>query len=451
MQSLIDAGFKGGIYPVNPKDGEAFGARIYTSVLDIPDTVDYVISTVSAQCAPQLVADCAAKGVKAIHFFAAGFSEIEDEEGKQLESEIIRLARQSGIRVIGPNCMGLYCPATGLSFAVNLPEQSSFPKQSGTVGLLSQSGANSTYCIREASARGVYFSKAISYGNASDLNEADFMEYLTYDPATKIITAYVEGVKDGPRFARALKVASKAKPVIMFKGGATGNGVRTAASHTSAMAGSDSLWDSVLRQAGAIRVYSIEEIVDVVSLFLHMSPPKGRNTAIIGWGGGAGVKAADECSNAGLILPVLPVEIRQTLKNIYGTEAGLIFGNPVDVFRLTGSEKLVDSIKVIANSDQIDLLIIYVSFDIFSLTDGKDTIKTYVESILRLNSVVDKPIAVVLDSHPTDRSKWLASEAHVRLSEAGFPVYPSITRAADAISKFIQYHQWHQRNSETDD
>ncbi len=450
MYALVGSGFRGKIYAVNPSGGEIDGTKIYVSIKDIPDSVDYVISAIPAQHTPQLIADCATKGVKAIHFFTSGFSEIEDEEGEHLESEILKVVRHSGIRVIGPNCMGLYCPRTGLSFALELPKQSGFPKQSGQVGLFAQSGGNSIYCIREASARGVYFSKVVSYGNAVDLNEADFLEYLAGDSETEVIAAYIEGVKDGVRFARVLKEATKVKPVIIFKVGATETGTRAAASHTGAIAGATKVWESLLRQFGAIQVYSMEEIIDVSLVFLHVSLPKGRNTAIIGVGGGISVIAADECSNAGLTLPTLPVQLRRRLRDMNISEAGRIFTNPVDMDPFTVPEMLADSIRAIADCDQIDLLIIHVAFDMWSLIDVNDVTTAYVEAILDLEGTIDKPVAVVLHFCGVDRAKGLASQAQSRLCEAGFAVFPSIGRAASAINKVIEYHEWCQRRNEGD-
>ena len=203
MQGLVNFGYKGKVYPVSPSGGEISGLTIYRNVKDIPNKVDYVIAVIPAKYAPKLVVDCAAKGVKAIHFYTAGFSEIEDQEGKKLESETLRTARRNNIRLIGPNCMGIYCPDTSLTFS----SEQELPKQGGPLGFFSQSGQNSVQCIQEGASRGVYFSKAISYGNASDLNESDFLEYFTYDSGTEIIVAYLEGVKDSPRFRRVLKKA----------------------------------------------------------------------------------------------------------------------------------------------------------------------------------------------------------------------------------------------------
>lgn len=441
MQILMDAGFKGKIYPINPIGGEVFGSKIYPSIKDIPGNVDYVISAIPARYTPQLVADCATKGVKAIQFFTSGFSEIEGDKGKQLESEILRIARQSGIRIIGPNCLGLYCPRTGLSFGRN------FPKQGGWLGFLSQSGGLSTYCIREASRRGIYFSKLVSYGNASDLNETDFLEYFTDDPETKIITAYIEGVRNGSRFIEAIKRATKVKPVIILKVGTTESGTRAVASHTSAIAGSNIIWENALKQAGAIQVRDMDELLDVALLFSRFTPPKGRNTAIVGMGGGASVLSADDCANAGLSLPPLPAQTRQKLKDICALEAGRFFGNPVDINVSMDPEMILKAINTILDCDQVDLLIIHMTFEA-ALIDSKEVFRPYIESILKLNIAAIKPVAVVLHFLATAEAKQLASEAHVRLSEAGFPVYPSLRRAASAINRFIEYHAWYQGNQE---
>ena len=450
VRSLLDYGFKGKIYPIGSGDGEVFDLKIYPSIKDIPGSVDYVISAIPVRSTPQLVADCATKGVRAIQFFTSGFSEIEDKAGEQLELEILRIARQGGIRIIGPNCMGLYCPVTGLSFSLDFPGQKGFPKRSGSLGLIAQSGGNSFYSVREAATRGVYFSKVISYGNACDLNEADFLEYLADDPETKIIAAYIEGLRNSPRFTTVLRRATKAKPVIVFKAGTTEIGTRIAASHTSAIAGSNVIWESFLKQAGAIQVYSIEEVVDVALLFSCGFNPKGRNTAVIGAGGGVSVQSADNCSNAGLTLPMLPTQVKRKLNDIYVTEAGRIFRNPVDIAPFTGSEVLLNAIKVIADCERIDLLIMHVAFDAWSLIDRNDVVKPYIEAMLNLTTVVNKPVAIALHSHATDEAKQLASEAQVKLSEVGFPVYPSVKRAATAISRFMQYREWLEGNNNDD-
>ena len=273
LEALIKFGYKGRLYPLNPGGGEVLGLKVYKNVQEIPDPVDYIISAIPAKNTPQLVADAAAKGVKAIHFFTSGFGEIENIEGEKLQAEILTLARRGGVRIIGPNCLGLYCPQSGLTFN---PEVS---QEIGSVGMISQSGGNASHAIAEGNTRGIHFSKVISMGNGADLNESDYLEYLTHDPETKIITAYLEGIKEGPRFLKALKAAAKIKPVIIFKVGNSESGAEAAASHTTALAGSSRVWEGLLRQAGAIQVHSIEEMIDVVrSLSKYAGSPGDKNS-----------------------------------------------------------------------------------------------------------------------------------------------------------------------------
>jgi acyl-CoA synthetase (NDP forming) len=434
LDAIIDAGFKGRIYPISPNGGKISGLEIYPSIKDVPDRIDYVISAIPAKLTPQLVTDCAAKGVRAIHIFSSGLSELGNEEGRALESQIANIAKQNNIRIIGPNCMGIYCPKAGLSFTVN------FPRESGSVGYIAQSGGHSLYGVREAAMRGIRFSKAISYGNACDLNESDFLEYLTQDPETRVIAIYIEGVKDGHHFFQALKEATKVKPVIVYKAGNTEAGASAAASHTNAMVGSKIIWESLLKQTGAIQVYSIEEIIDVALLFNHLSSPSGKKVAIIGVGGGAGVQAADACSNAGLTVPPLSTEVRQKLKDIFRTEAGMSFKNPIDLSP-SRHEQIQEAIKLVTNLEQVDLSIIHMSLDFQPISDNRPLVNETTNSIIRLEPGTNKHVVVILQQVTLPESKQLASEAQIALSKAGFPVFPSASRAANAISKFIQYHQ----------
>jgi acyl-CoA synthetase (NDP forming) len=278
LEGLIEIEFDRPLYLVNPKGGEIKGHKVYTSLKDVPGNIDYVIGLVNAQIAPRLVEECAEKGVRAIHFCTAGFSETGEEQRIKLESELAEVARRKGIRIIGPNCMGIYCPQSRLSFSP------AFLKESGPVGVISQSGGNSIYLVRQAALRGVRFSKVISYGNACDINETDLLEYLANDADTKIIALYIEGIKDGKRFRRALEEATKEKTVILLKGGATEGGARAAAGHTAALAGSRTTWDALCKQLGIISVSSIEEMIDVLVTFLFLPLPRGRNALLFGAG-----------------------------------------------------------------------------------------------------------------------------------------------------------------------
>jgi acyl-CoA synthetase (NDP forming) len=441
VKAFIDAGFRGSLYPINPAGGEVLGLKIYTNIREIPGPVDFVISAIPARFVLQLLDDCIAKRVKAIHLFTAGFAETEGETGKQLQSQILAIAQAHGIRLIGPNCMGLYCPKTGISFARDLPNQDGFSRIAGQFSFISQSGGNSIYCIRNANTAGINFSKVVSYGNAIDIDEVDLLEYLSNDNDTTIIGAYIEGVKDGRRLMKTLKNITRTKPVIILKVGETEEGTRAAASHTGALAGSKVLWPYLFKQTGVIQADSIDEIVDIAKLFLNIKVPKGRNTVIFGTGGGATVKAADDCTIYGLKLPAISKELRMELTRIYGAEAGNIFKNPLDLMPILSVDKLVQTLKMIADEDITDLLILQVAFDTWSLIEKSYAIKLYIDATIKLKSMIDKPVISVFHYVAADESDSLARSHRAILTEAGIPIFSSIQRAAQALDKFIQYNE----------
>jgi acyl-CoA synthetase (NDP forming) len=438
LESLIAFGFKGKLYPMNPGGGEILGMKIYKSVKDIPDEVDFVISAIPARFTPQLVADANEKGVKAIHFFTSGFSEIENVEGKRLQADIMAKAKKGGIRVIGPNCLGLYCPSGCLSFNAD------FEKTSGSVAMLSQSGGNAAHCVQEGNSRGIFFSKVISMGNGADLTESDYMEYLAQDSDTRIITAYIEGVKDGPRFYSALESAAKNKPIIMLKVGTSESGAETAKSHTTAMAGSNHIWEGTLRQLGVIRAESIEEMMDITMSLQRLPIPGGKKVITIGIGGGASVILADEFSNAGLVLPQMNDALRKKLIGLFPSEAGRIFKNPIDLNSFESPEIFKSAMKALDQYEDADLLVMHVAFDHFGLISVKDKkflIRMYLQLIGELKEEVQKPLAVILHSFASTEMKKIASEAEKELSRAGIAVFPSIQRAAKSLSKFVHYYE----------
>ena len=242
-------GYKDPLYAVGSGEGEAGGLKVYQNIGDIPGVVDYVITAIPNREVPQLVEECGRKGVRVMHLFVSGFGEIESGVGLELQQEMLHTARKYGIRIIGPNCMGIYCPGSGIAFGLE------FSRTSGQVGYLAQSGGQCILGIKEAIRRGIYFSKVVSYGNAADINECDLLEYFAQDAETDIITAYIEGTNHGPHLLRVLGDAAAKKPVIVFKCAATEGGAQAAVSHTSAIAGSGLTWEALLRhpvhEAGA--------------------------------------------------------------------------------------------------------------------------------------------------------------------------------------------------------
>ena len=436
VDALLRCGFRGNIYPINPKGGKVLGLKVYPSLMDISGPVDYVICCIAASQVPQLVKDCAAKGVKAIQIYTGGFSESGSEEGKQLEREIAALASQNDVRVIGPNCVGIYCPRAGLAF---LPDS---PSDTGPVAIISQSGGNSFYLVREGAKRGIRFSKVISYGNACNVNESDLLEFLANDKDTKVIGAYVEGVQDGKRFVRVLEEAAKAKPVVVLKGGIGEAGARAVASHTGALVGSDGVWDGLLRQAGAIRVYSLDELVDLVVAFSYLPSVSGRRVSIVGGGGGCSVLATDDCTSAGLIVPRFPVAIQDKLKGYMEKgNTGVILSNPVDLSD-QGWGVFDDCIKTILDYDGIDLLILQFSAGTMPSSDAVKALGAlFVDSIVKVRQKSTKPVVIVVHSLISDDTWWVASEVERGCGEIGVPFYHSLSNAAKAIARFLDYHE----------
>ena len=432
LESLLDSGFKGKIYPLHPRGGEISGLKIYRNVKDIPEPVDYVISCVPARLVPQLIKDCAEKGAKVMSLFTAGFSENGTEEGRQLEAEICHLAEAGGLRLIGPNCMGVYSPKAGLSFV------SDFPRESGGVALVCQSGGNTIYFVRLAAERGVRFSKVISYGNASDVDESDLFEYLAHDAETEIVAAYIEGIKDGGRFYQVLSELSAEKPVVVLKGGYTQAGARTAASHTGALAGSNEVFDSLLQQTGALRVYTLEELVDTVVTFLFLPLPKGRRVAMVGGGGGASVLATDACAANGFLLPPIPPLLEDQMRRFVNGQVGLILNNPIELNM--SDEASYNMASTWLANDAADLLLGNCVFGQQPWPLFEAWYDNFCDTLLKVHADVDKPMGVVIQTDlPSEEQHFLALQQ--RYVEAGLPVYHSMSGACQAIDRFLRYHK----------
>ena len=438
VRCLLEFGYRGSVYPVNPNVEEVLGLKAYPSMLEVPGPVDYVISCIPAAGVLKLADDCARKGVRAMHFFTARFSETGRQEAALLEGELKRRAQRAGIRIIGPNCMGLYYPKEGISFRPELA------KEAGPIGLLSQSGGNAVELCYHGSLRGLRFSKVISYGNGLDLNEVDFLDYFARDEETRVIAAYVEGVSDGRRFLAALKRAAARKPVITLKGGRTAAGTQAAASHTAALAGAQQVWSAAVRQAGALAVSTLEDMIDMLLAFVFLPPGTGLRVGVVGGGGGRMVQCADLCEEAGLTVPPLPGEMREELRE-RAPEVWDWVINPADQSILAGTAVSgMDILEMMARRPEFDLLIANVGEDwLLGLPVGRFLIQHVVERFIQIGCQTSKPMAVVLGpADSPEEWRWrTVMEAHQRLASAGLPVYPNIERAARAMGAFVRYHR----------
>jgi len=464
--TLVDFGFKGELYPVNPKYTEVMKIKAYPTVKDIPGPVDFVISAAPAPQVPQIMRDCAQKGVKCIHLFTARFSETGREDAAELEKEVLRIAKEGGVRIIGPNCMGVYYPKMGMAF------QPQFPKLSGSIAFASQSGQAAGEIINKTTRRGAFFNKAISYGNAIDFNEADFLEYFAADPEVKVIMMYIEGPKNGSRFFNILREVTKTKPVVIIKGGRGQAGTSATASHTASLAGAIEVWNTMISQSGAVSACSIDELVDLAVSFYFLPPITGRRAGVMAGAGGATVLAADQCEEAGLDVAPLPQEIREELRS-RGIQIWDWISNPADFSINMGDDAFgpAELLKMMAMHPGFDLIIASINIPGWGGPPGgrghrgrgspfgrggpppwanmnlspDEIVKQYTQ-IAEYKPVLgllhDRSPAPNNDDNEQDDEGWKnACEVTAKLIEHGIPFYPTVSRAALAANKVIDYYQ----------
>ncbi len=448
LNSLLKFGYKGKLYPVNPRGGEFFGLKAYSSVRDIPDSVELAMIAIPARAVAGVMEECLAKGIKAVEVFSAGFGESGDE-GRRLEKELVDIAAK-GVRIVGPNCFGVHCSDSGVT---TLSGANVFAREKGSVGLVSQSGQWTNMIPLQARSLGIQFSKVISYGNACDLNESDFLEYLAEDADTKVIQAYIEGVKNGRRFLEVTRTVSRAKPIILWKAGLTSLGKRAASSHTGSLGGEETAWNAFFSQSGAIRVNSLEELIDATAAFLYLPPHCGPRVALVSGGGGATVVGADACERWGLTMPLLSQETQEKLRSIL-PGAGASVKNPVDMASPTPPAQAVRSVlEVLAASEQIDVIIlrrIFLSAWGYALVHGEplppeEGEQELMELPLVAKEKFGKPIIVILIEETTEIEKIEFERDRRRLRDYylahGIPVYPTLDRAITALAHFVRYQE----------
>ncbi|MDD5095493.1 MAG: CoA-binding protein [Dehalococcoidia bacterium] len=438
VTTLLEGGFKGNLYAVGSAGGDVSGVRIFPSLSSIPEPVDYVIVSIPKHQILDLLDECHTKRVKVVQIFSAGFSE-SGVEGRELESRLVQKARNLGIRIIGPNCIGIGSSAKKMRIMWRqmLPHE----LEAGKAAFLSQSGGNAGFFMELGLARGIRFGKLVSLGNGSDLDSVDFLEYLGADPETQIIGAYLEGMKYGRKFLQLIRDISPAKPIVVLKGGFTEAGARTTASHTASLGGSEAIWKAGLRQFGAINVNSIEELADTILALHHFPKIEGRRVAVIcgviGAGGAACVAASDACAREGLQLPVLSGKTITSLKSILPA-AGSIFQNPVDLGAASAAcpDIFAQAMKLVFADPNIDMVVVHLQASLVYHARGKDLLDNLSGIFMNLRRTQAKPL-IVLSQSPlaADEDK----EFEQVCCNAQIPTYPSFPRLAKAIANVIWY------------
>lgn len=423
LQGFIKMGF-GNIYPVHPREQDLLGLKAYRSVKDIPYEVDLAILLIPPGEALRVVHECADKRVKGIVLFTAGFGE-KGEEGKKIEQEMAQIVRKAGTRLIGPNTNGLYVPSSNLLTLPGSLTAGGLTTESGGVSVFAQSGSFNDYTSQVLVSKNIRFNKVVSCGNESDLNSMDFLEYFGSDAETKIIGGYIEGLEDGRRFFELAKNISKKKPIIIWKGGLTETGAKTALAHTGALSGSKQIWETMVKQAGIISVSSFEEMTDCLLAFSWLPIPQGRKVAIISGMGGTNVGTADNCIMIGLEIAEFNEQTSRRLTQIL-PPVGTAANNPVDVGvgMLMNPQLYGETVKLLAKDDNVDMLICITAPDcplsVNSIAEAaKEINKPLVACLFEIGGLVEDQLKFLLANH--------------------IPAYSEPKRAAFSLYKMVCY------------
>lgn len=429
MRNLLGSGFQGRIFPVNPKASEILGIKCYPSLTSIPEPVDLVIVVVPAPLVPRIMEEAGQKGVGSAIVITSGFKEA-GMEGAELERRIGEIAKGYGIRVLGPNCLGIINTQQKMNatFTRNYPVE-------GSIAITSQSGAVGTTVLDWAKQLKVGFSKFISVGNKVDIDEADLISYLKDDPATKVIGMYIEGANRGKEFMQSAWEASRTKPILALKAGRTSSGAKAASSHTGALSGSDKVYDAAMDQSGIVRVKTIDELFDILLAFANMPLPKGDGVAIVTNAGGLGVMAADAASDHGLTLASFKTETIEKLKARLPEQCN--FYNPVDVLGDADAARYEFAIRTLMEDEGVACIAVMLApTDLVDIPSTAKVLSSFVGK-------VDVPIVAAFVGGKD------CQEGIDILRQAGVPNYGSPDRAMRSLSAMVQYTQLSKNRSES--
>ncbi len=421
FKNLINQGFKGKVYPVNPKRKEILGIKCYPSVKDIPDRVDLGIVVIPAQGVSSVIQECASIGVKGVIVITAGFREI-GSKGLELEQQIVEVVKKAGIRMVGPNCLGVLNTFNRMNatFASDLPSP-------GRISFFSQSGALGVALIDWAIENNFSLGKFVSLGNKADLNETDFLEYFGNDPDTDVILGYIEDVKNGKNFLKVAQKVAKIKPVLIIKAGSTEAGARAASSHTGALAGSDIACTEAFKKAGIIRAESIQELFEIAEIFKIKKIPKGNRLLIITNAGGPGIIAADTADKEGLKLESMSEESISFLVDKLPLTASLY--NPIDIIGDATSERYKIVLEQAIKDPAVDGICIILTPQ--AITD----VENITQQIIEKDKISDKPIFACFIG-----GKRVKNEINI-LKSNQIPCYSDPSLAVKAYKKFIEFNK----------
>ncbi len=426
LKNMIDAGYEGRIFPVNPNRQAIERLECYPDLKSVGHVPDLVIIIVPAKIVPAIMQQCAEVGAKSVVIITAGFKEV-GREGRELEKQIIQIARQAGIRIIGPNCLGLIVPANKLnaSFGGNLPAV-------GAIGYLSQSGALLTAILDMANANDIGFSKLVSIGNKADVDELDVIEALAADDQTKVIAGYLESISNGNQFVREAERISHDKPILLIKAGGTEAGAKAASSHTGSLAGAEAAYESAFERAGIIRCNSIRQQFDYAQAFANQPLPAGPRVAVITNAGGPGIMAADAIEQQGLTFAKLTDETIERLASGLPPAANLY--NPIDVLGDALADRYEFALDAVLADPNVDTVLVLLTPQ--AMTEPAAT----AQAIVRITrEKPDKPVLTCLLG--ADKIQ----EGVKILRDGGIPQIDATERAVATIKVMADYVRWRSR------
>ena len=427
--------FTGNLYSVQVDENEIpgieeLGVANYKSLTDIPERIDFAVCAVPRQVAPFIVQGCVDAEVGGVTLFTSGFAETGEELGVELQQKIYDIAAPSGLALIGPNCMGVHIPRLGVRFNRDQPAG-----VEGDIGFVSQSGTHGMNFSLTGAAHGLTCSTMVSFGNGIILEAADYLDYLAADERTRIIGMYIEGARDGRRLFDSLKAAAAKKPTIVWKGGQTEGGGRAIRSHTASLASDQAVWEAVIKQAGAVAVHNLDEMVDVAKAALLCKRPSGNRLGLIAMTGGQSVVLTDAFEKAGWKVPRLGEASYAKLSEFFNIIGGS-YQNPLDAAGTIGQDAgHLDTIFEILDQDEnVDAVAMELSATFMARRwqDKPEEFDRLINSIKRFMSESDKPFLAAL--HPSHVEE-AALQARQRLQQEGIPAFPSFERAANALRK----------------
>ena len=427
VKSLLKAGYKGKIFPVNPAYQDVHGLKVYPSVRDIPQKVDLAMVMINARSVAGMVGECAEKKIRAMIVVSDGFAE-RDEEGARLQKELLEVAGKEDIRIIGPNTAGVLNTANGFNPCAY--EAGYYRIRKGPIAIGSQTGMTNPQAFPYPDLRfGV--SKICDFGNKCDVDECDFLEYLAEDPDTGVVSMYLESIKNGRRLLEIAGRVTKAKPVLVFKAGRTEEGAKASASHTGSMAVDDQLFDSLCRQSGLLRLEEFKDLFEIPKMFASQPLPRGGRLGIITFTGGVGVVTIDKGAKYGMGLTRLSGETRRALDAIYRGLGTM----PVDIGPMMAAVKnpfelYPGVIEAVVEDSNVDVL-----FNVLWANPTGIIVSSYLKAYERIKDRVRKPIATWIYGPDPEVSADLTK----RVEEMGFPVFPTPEKCIQALGLALQY------------